>query len=221
MLLVIWTLAWLFLQINLSLCIPQLYDNIFNNKQFPWSQRHQTSWNPYVYNMNTPVMLTPGFSSLVFEFWRFDFGCISFGTFQIRIRDADYSDHDVSKETINSLCATLCWLLCCALFWVISSSETKGWWVASGVLNSSKLFQKDLTITPGSPQDDGITYPDPDHQNGINAPCIILVVLYLNIGLPSSFFQFCIYHHTLYQAKDESKRQHNSPETSFLGFCVT
>ena len=87
--------------------------------------------------------------------------------------------------------------------------------------NSSKLFQKDPTITPGSPQDDGITYPNPDHQNGISAPCIILVVLYLNIGLPSSFFQFCIYHHTLYQAKDESKRQHNSPETSFLGFCVT
>ena len=166
-------------------------------------------------------MLTPGFSSLVFEFWRFDFGCISFGTFQIRIRDADYSDHDVSKETINSLCATLCWLLCCALFWVISSSETKGWWVASGVLNSSKLFQKDLTITPGSPQDDGITYPDPDHQNGINAPCIILVVLYLNIGLPPSFFQFCLYHHTLHKAKDESKKQHNSLETSFLGFFVT
>lgn len=87
---------------------------------------------------------------------------------------------------------------------------------------SSKLFQKYPAITPGSLQDDGITNPDPDHQNGINAPCIILVVLYLNIGLPPSFFQFCsIYQHTLHKAKDESKKQHNSPETSFLGCCVT
>ena len=154
--------------------------------------------------MRTPITLTPGFSSPVFEFWRFDIGCISFGAFQIRIRDADHSDHNVSKGTINPLWATLCCLLCCAFFRVISSLETK-----------------DSTITPGSLQDDGITNPDPDHQNGINAPCIILVVLYLNIGLPPSFFLFCIYHHKLHKAKDKSKKQHNSPETSFLGFCVT
>ena len=65
MLLVVWTLAWLFLQMKLP---PYLYDNMSV--------------------MKTPVMLTPGFSSLVFEFWMFDLGCISFGIFLIWIRDA-------------------------------------------------------------------------------------------------------------------------------------
>ena len=116
--------------------------------------------------MNTPITLTPGFSSPVFEFWRFGISCISFGIFQIRIRDAGHSDHDVSKEIINPLWATLCWLLCCAFFRVIILGDQG---VVSRVRKiSSKLFQKDSTITPGSPQAEGITNPDPDHQNGIS-----------------------------------------------------
>ena len=170
--------------------------------------------------MNSPVPLTPGFSSLVFEFWMFDFGCISFGIFQIRIRDAgSLRLRCIKGNNKSSLCNPLLAPLLC---FVLSDLILGDQGVVSQVRrNSSKLFQKDPTITLGSLWDDGITNLDLDHQNGINAPCIILVVLYLNIGLPSSFFQFCIYHHTLYQAKDESKKQHNSPETSFLGFCVT
>lgn len=170
--------------------------------------------------MNSPVPLTPGFSSLVFEFWMFDFGCISFGIFQIRIRDAgSLRLRCIKGNNKSSLCNPLLAPLLC---FVLSDLILGDQGVVSQVRrNSSKLFQKDTTITLGSLWDDGITNLDLDHQNGINAPCIILVVLYLNIGLPPSFFQFCLYHHTLHKAKDESKKQHNSPETSFLGFCVT
>lgn len=156
------------------------------NKQFPWSQRHQTSWNPYVYNVNTPVMLTPGFSSLVFEFWRFDFSCISFGIFLIWIRDAgSLRSWCIKGNNKSSLGNALRALL---LFFVPTDLILGDQGVVSRVRkNSSKRFQEDSTVTLGSLQDDEITNPDPGHQNGINTPCIVLVVLNLNIGVPPSF----------------------------------
>ena len=174
--------------------------------------------------MNSPVPLTPGFSSLVFEFWMFDFGCISFGIFQIRIRDAgSLRLRCIKGNNKSSLCNPLLAPLLC---FVLSDLILGDQGVVSQVRrNSSKLFQKDPTITLGSLWDDGITNLDLDHQNGINQ-CTLYhfssLILILNIGLPPSFLQFCIlYHHTLHKAKDESKKQHNSVETSFLGFFVT
>ena len=119
--------------------------------------------------MNTAVTLTPGFSSLVFEFWRFDFGCISF-YFLIRIRDAaDHSDHDVSKETKSTLGNVLVAPL---LYFVPTDLSLGDHRVISRVRKNSR--KGDPTVTYASLQDDGITNPDPNHPNGINAPCIIL-----------------------------------------------
>ena len=64
---------------------PYLYDNRTNSSLGPKDTKHLEIRMSV---MKTPVMLTPGFSSLVFEFWRFDFSYISFGIFLIWIKDA-------------------------------------------------------------------------------------------------------------------------------------